>query len=286
MKHAKIPPKRLVTETVRIDACRKGDEVDVSFTQKGHYNSVGRIVVSKIKPIPGERVQVKYVQRYSSSKKVMKTDLPADFMVERTREAVETDDPEVGKLEIRTAVHEGIPYRAIDPEDDVDELLLAAVQTGMGEGRTISAGIDLAQAIVQRIHAQAPRLTFPGSPDGVHRALAHARMATEDPTVRAALASGRVLTTTKSDTPFTDRLRAGPGPGKSQALAMLAAAEEMGDRHERRDPDMEHMSGWLDVLDAHGILQPGAKDRLMGSIWTEQELSDGRPKPGSVVIDG
>lgn len=267
MKHAKIPPKRLVTETVRIDACRKGDELDVSFTHKGHYNSVGRVVVSKIKPIPGERVQVKYVQRYSSSKKVMKTDLPSDFMVERTREAVEADGPGAGTIEVRTAVHDGIPYRAIDPEDDVDELLLAAVQTGMGEGRTISAGIDLAQAIIQRVHAQAPGLMFPGSPDGVHRTLAHARILQED-AVRAIAASGKTMMIHHA------------------AMTMLDAAGHDQDKDERRDPDMERMNGWLDALDVHGILQPGAKDRLMGSIWTEQELSDGRPRPGSVVIDG
>jgi hypothetical protein len=267
MKHAKTPPKRLVTETVRIDACRKGDELDVSFTQKGHYNSVGRIVVSKIKPIPGERVQVKYVQRYSSSKKVMKTDLPADFMVERTREAVEADGPGAGKPEVRTAMHEGIPYRAIDPEDDVDELLLAAVQTGMGEGRTVTAGIELAQAIVQRMHAKAPGLTFPGSPDGVHRTLAHAQTINDD-AVRAIAASGKTMMI------------------QHATLSMLDATAHGQDKDERRDPDMERMGDWLDALDARGILQPGAKDRLMGSIWTEQEISDGRPKPGSVVIDG
>lgn len=285
MKHAKIKPKRLVTETVRIDACRKGDEVNVSFTQKGHYNSVGRIVVSRIKPIPGERVQVKYVQRYSSSKKVMKTDLPADFMVERTREAIEADGPGAGTPEIRTAMHDGIPYRAIDPTDDVDELLLAAVQTGMGEGRTISAGVELAQAIVQRMHAQSPGLVFPGSPDGVHRTLAHAQTIRDD-AVRAIAASGKTMMIHHAATSMMDRIGKGPGAAKSQALAMLDAAAQGQDKDERRDPEMERMSDWLDALDAHGILQPGAKERLMGSVWTEQELSDGRPRPGSVVIDG
>jgi hypothetical protein len=248
----KKPQVRIITETVRLDACRALDRVDIRHSEKGRFGTIGSVQLDKVKTIPNGKIQIKYHSTWGTKPKVLKADLPGDLIVERRREATEADGPDAGVPEVRTATHEGVPYRAIDPEDDVDALLIAAVQTGMGEGRTITSTLDLMEAISIRIGGSSVlgigsslAEDLGGGIDGRHRAMA-----------------------------------------RSLVAKVGSVGGDPGSKHDRRDPDMERMGGWLGALEDHGVLQPGAKERLMGSVWTEQELSDGRPKPGSVVIDG
>lgn len=267
------PAKRIVTEQVRIDACGDGEQLNVPFKSKGCFNTVGSIVVHRIKAIGGGRVQIKYHKRYSSTRKVMKIDVPADLMVERNREAVEADGPDAGIPEVRTATHEGVSYRAIDPDADVDELLLAAVQAGMREGRTLASMIGLGETFAER--ASAYSLTGGSLDDVSSQQRANARRVVREVVAIAGAPKD-----------------GGPGLGKSLAIQHIAGLAAAGltaaahDGPEERDPDMRRMDDWLGAFEDRGILRPGAKEKLMGSIWTEDELRDGRPNPGSVVIDG
>jgi len=275
----KKTPIRIVVETVRLDACVALDRVDIRHREKGRFGTIGSVQLDKVKTIPNGKVQIKYHSTWGRNAKVLKADLPADLMVERRREATEADGPDAGVPEVRTATHEGIPYRAIDPNDDVDELLLAAVQAGMGEGRSLTAMIGLGEMFAKR--TAAPSFDLPGGfrddiadgVDGRHRALARG-------VVQKVVAMAGAP------------MNGGPGLGKSLAIqhvAGLAAAGLTAEAHdgpEERDPDMRRMDDWLGSFEDRGILRPGAKEKLMASIWTEDELRDGRPKPGSVIIDG
>jgi hypothetical protein len=306
----KKTPIRIVVETVRMDACVALDRVDIRHREKGRFGSIGSVQLDKVKTIPNGKVQIKYHSTWGRNAKVLKADLPADLMVERRREATEADGPDAGVPEVRTATHEGVRYRAVDPEADVDELIVAAIQAGMGEGRTATSTVDLMEAIVGRVRASTRDFSFMGG-DGMHRAMALAELHGVDAATPSPAPGERSHYIQKINDDVSGHQRAnarslvqevvaiagaprdgGPGLGKSLAIQHVAGLAAAGltaaahDGPEERDPNMRRMDDWLGAFEDSGVLRPGAKEKLMGSIWTEDELRDGRPKPGSIVIDG
>lgn len=111
---------RIVTESMRLDACGKGDDVRIPYSPNGSWKSVGRVLIEKIKPLPKGLVQIKF-RDTSPGSTIRKMDLPADVVVERRRLATEADGPDAGDVEPATAVHEGVLYQSTDPAIDEEQ---------------------------------------------------------------------------------------------------------------------------------------------------------------------
>lgn len=75
-----------------------------------------------------------------------------------------------------------------------------------------------------------------------------------------------------------------PRSGFLDALGILADGTPS-DKNDRRDPDMQRTDSWLGALQEAGVLREGARERLMASVWTEEQLRDGRRHEDATVID-
>jgi hypothetical protein len=105
---------------MRLDACRKGDDVRIPHSPNGSWKAVGRVLLEKIKPLPKGLVQIKF-RDTSPGSTVRKMDIPAGVIVERRRLATEADGPDAGVVEPVTAVHEGVLYQSTDPSIDEEQ---------------------------------------------------------------------------------------------------------------------------------------------------------------------
>lgn len=89
----KIVKDAVIVERVRLADCRAGDVLDID-EKPGGNRSIGKIVLAKVKPIHGGRLQIKYRSHWvwmNRPNVVRKIDLPGDTMVKRTRKRVSTE---------------------------------------------------------------------------------------------------------------------------------------------------------------------------------------------------
>lgn len=135
-------PRHAPVHRVRLDRCSPGDRLSVDHVLKGHSREIGDVVISKIKPIPGGRVQLKYLAGPSGSK-VLKLDLPGDLAVvrrSRSGSAVRPSPKPATYPGDQRRLAEGLRTRALQ-----ERMLAAAARAGAGEGRALSSIIGLGE---------------------------------------------------------------------------------------------------------------------------------------------
>lgn len=83
-----MPAEKTITETILLSACREGDLV--SFGSDAPI--WGTMTLSKVKTIPGGKLQIKYRSGSSTTARVQKANLPGDIRVKRERVPVSEED--------------------------------------------------------------------------------------------------------------------------------------------------------------------------------------------------
>lgn len=83
-----MPAQKTIRENVLLSICGEGDVL--------HFKSDapiwGTMTLSKVKPIPGGKLQIKYRSGTSTTGRIQKTDMPGDIRVERERVPVTKQD--------------------------------------------------------------------------------------------------------------------------------------------------------------------------------------------------
>lgn len=80
--------KAKIRENVTLADCKVGDKVWIDYSPNKSWKRVSGIIV-KIKPIQGNKYQIKYKSDWQRDPKVLKADVPAYAKVERTIEGAE-----------------------------------------------------------------------------------------------------------------------------------------------------------------------------------------------------
>lgn len=75
--------KAKIREKVTLAECKAGDNIWIDYSPNKSWRRVSGIIV-KIKPIQGNKYQIKYKSDWQSDPKVLKADVPAYAKVERT----------------------------------------------------------------------------------------------------------------------------------------------------------------------------------------------------------
>lgn len=112
------PEIRQIVETLRLDACARGDVITIPYSPTGSWKTLGQVILDKIKPLAKSgRVQIKYRTQGDPRATVRKYDLSGDLQVKRI-------DLEAERA---TAEHAGVTYDA--PQGgDPKELLAEALE--------------------------------------------------------------------------------------------------------------------------------------------------------------
>jgi hypothetical protein len=75
--------KAKIREKVTLAECKAGDNIWIDYSPNKSWRRVNGIIV-KIKPIQGNKYQIKYKSDWQRDAKVLKADVPANAKVERT----------------------------------------------------------------------------------------------------------------------------------------------------------------------------------------------------------
>lgn len=129
------------TETLRLDACGKGDHIDVPSSTCWRHHVTVELIKIKAMPQPG-MVQIKF-RAIGAGSKIQKADLEAATLVRRHA-------PEPIGAPPATIVHEGVRYRSTDGRDVRDAVAdaVAARRTAIVHG---PRPVDLMQAVSARL---------------------------------------------------------------------------------------------------------------------------------------
>jgi hypothetical protein len=117
---------RTVIETLTLDDCAKGDELEIRYSHMGSWKSIGEGTLEKVKPLPKGGHQIKFRSSWPGST-VQKHDVPAGITVTRRRAPTGAElaaDPSLAPVpERKTAVRDGVRYIATDPSVDLEAAL-------------------------------------------------------------------------------------------------------------------------------------------------------------------
>lgn len=125
---------RMIKEKIKLSACQEHDHVYMSHkTKSSNWLYLGHVILVKIKDIGKNRIQFKYRKEIYGGN-VLKSIVPADIIVERTRPWVEADGEDAGYWVRKPTVFR-VPSLPPEPEPQVIKPIESLMHILMGRGR-------------------------------------------------------------------------------------------------------------------------------------------------------